>query len=568
MSTEFDELESLLIDWESGSLDEQGVARIREILKPNAEARSHFVQMQMITAAMQLETDAGLAPPLSEMSGSRSRQTLAELTPNCQSLATSATSEQTRRVFSTSFWLVSALSLLVCVLAGWIVYSQFPDHSDGLVKVAGTGDLSARDASREATSHGIALVTHLVDVEWGVDQPALEVGDALPPGRFAIQAGHAQVEFFCGATVIVEGPAELELESATLARVHSGRLRAHVPPAARGFALEVDDMTVVDLGTEFGLSVSTDGANVQVFDGEVELHRPSNEKRRLSAGQSVIRSADGSYRDSQVTPETFVDIAGLESRAEMQRSARYERWKAWSDATRRDPRLIAYYAFDQAGDWERRLACSNEPTNKELDGAIVGAREVEGRWDAKRALEFKRPADRVRVQIPGEYSSLTLACWVKIDSLDRWYNSLLLTDGYDKGEPHWQILDTGQIYFSVRPVERTQQGPRDFKALSPSFWQPSMNGKWLHLAVTCDMDARTITHYTNGNVLSRHIVPDEQMPSATRIGAASIGNWATPTMPDAEFAIRNLNGSIDEMAIFAAALTADEIKEIYDHGKP
>lgn len=571
MSTNLEELESLLFDWESGSLEAQGVERIREILIIDADARQRFVQMQMITAAMQLETDAGLAPPsLDEVSsGSRSRQSLNDRATEPQSLATSAASRPKRRAFSTSFWLASALALLVCVLGGWIAFSQISGDSADPALLAGAGDPNERDASREATSHGIALITRLVDVAWEVGQPEFEVGDALPPGRFAILSGHAQVEFLCGATVVVEGPAELELESAALARVRSGRLRAHVPPAARGFSLEVDGMKVVDLGTEFGLSVTPEGANVQVFDGEVELHRPSDEKRLLSAGQAVVRTAGGLYQESQVTPESFVDIAGLESRVQRQRSARFQRWQAWSDEARLDSRLIAYYSFDNTGDWERRLACGNEPTNRELDGAIVGARQVAGRWESKQALEFKQPADRVRVQIPGEYRSLTLACWVKIDSLDRWYNSLFLTDGYDKGEPHWQILDTGQIYFSVRPVERTEQGgPRDFKALSPPFWRPSMNGKWLHLAVTCDVDAKTITHYTNGSVLSRHVVPEEQMPSATRIGAASIGNWAAPTLPDTEFAIRNLNGSLDELVIFAAALTADEIKEMYENGKP
>ena len=41
-----------------------------------------------------------------------------------------------------------------------------------------------------------------------------------------------------------------------------------------------------------------------------------------------------------------------------------------------------------------------------------------------------------------------------------------------------------------------------------------------------------------------------------------------PTMPDARFAIRNLNGSIDEFAILSVALTADEIKEMYQYGSP
>jgi hypothetical protein len=41
-----------------------------------------------------------------------------------------------------------------------------------------------------------------------------------------------------------------------------------------------------------------------------------------------------------------------------------------------------------------------------------------------------------------------------------------------------------------------------------------------------------------------------------------------PTQPDSRFAIRNLNGSMDEFALFADALTDDEIKEIYNNGKP
>ncbi len=342
--------------------------------------------------------------------------------------------------------------------------------------------------------------------------------------------------------------------------------RCHRP--RRGFSLEVDDMTVVDLGTEFGLSVSPAGASLQVFDGEVELQRPSEQTQLVKAGQAIIRTAGGSYEKGDLQPDSFVDIGGLESRDRQQRSSRFQTWKAASELLRRDPRLIAYYAFDQGNEWKRRLKSSIEPMNTELDGAIVGARPVSGRWASKEALEFKKPGDRVRVQIPGEYGSLTFACWVKIDSLDRLFNSLFLTDSYDKGEPHWQILDTGQMYFSVRPIARGEEGPTDYKVLSPPFWQPSMSGKWLHLATTFDVDTLTVRHYLNGQLLSQAVVPAERIASKTRFGTATLGNWSGPTLPDAVFAIRNLNGSMDEFAIFAAALTEDEIQGMYEHGKP
>ena len=57
---------------------------------------------------------------------------------------------------------------------------------------------------------------------------------------------------------------------------------------------------------------------------------------------------------------------------------------------------LAFYTFDQQGGWERKLRSSVAPDNDELDGAIVGARRVRGRWQNKASLEFKRPGDRVR----------------------------------------------------------------------------------------------------------------------------------------------------------------------------
>ncbi|QDT66676.1 LamG-like jellyroll fold domain-containing protein [Calycomorphotria hydatis] len=546
-----EELESLLMDWECGSLDDQGVERLREILKDSSEAREQFARFQLISAALQQESETGVAPQFAEKESDFRTLNHSRMNWHYQ-----------------SSWLIGALSLTVCVLAGWIVFSQPAVKNQGEGLQVDVDSPTERDPSTEATATGVALVTRLVDVTWNDDQQAVHVGDALPTGRFSIASGHAQVEFFCGATVVIEGPAELDLQSAMSAKVMQGRLRANVPPAARGFSLEADDFKVVDLGTEFGLTVSPEESNVQVFDGEVEVFPTSADKKLLTTGQAVVMTKAGDYQQAASNPDAFVDIARLEQRERERRMATYEHWKTESLKLRQNPELIAYYSFDTLGDWERRLVCTKEPVDSELDGAIVGANEVDGRWNQKRALEFKQPADRVRVQIPGEFGSLTFSCWVKIDSLDRWYNSLFLTDGYDKGEPHWQILDTGELYFSVRPVDRGEEGPRDFKALSPPFWNPTLNGKWIHLAVTCDLTSNEIVHYLNGEVLSRHLVPAEQMPDTTRIGTASIGNWAMPTMPNSKFAIRNLNGCMDELAIFATVLSADEIEELYNNGRP
>ena len=561
IQSETEQLQTLLMQWESDELSEDEILRVREILRSSEAARESFVRWQMIHAALRLESE--LAPVVD---GERptSNSPAADLIdhpvePSSERPIGPATFAAFRW---TQMLLAVAASVMLCVLASRWAYLEWRT-----VEPPREIARAAASTGEEETSQGIALLTRLVDAKWSERSQTAKPGDALMPGPLAIDSGYAQVEFFCGATVIIEGPAAMELESATLARVMKGRLRAQVPPAARGFEIKVDDMRVVDLGTEFGLSVTDAGTDVQVFDGEVELHRPEAKKTLVTKGESFMRRPTGDLTPSELTEDMFVDIAKMATRDEDQTEARYRQWKGHSDRLRRHPEMIAYYTFDSADPWNRKLSCSIEPVNNELDGAIVGARQTQGRWHAKSALEFKRPGDRVRVQIPGEYGSLTFACWVKIDSLDRWYNSLLLTDNYQQGEPHWQILDTGQLFFSVR-VSSEEGGQQHREVLSPPFWQPSMSGQWLHLATTYDVENQRTTHYLNGEMLSQEAIPDHQLVRTTRIGKATIGNWSLPTKPDAHFAIRNLNGSIDEFALLGGVLSASEIREMYEHGRP
>jgi len=34
---------------------------------------------------------------------------------------------------------------------------------------------------------------------------------------------------------------------------------------------------------------------------------------------------------------------------------------------------------------------------------------------------------------------LSLAAWVRLEGLNYWLSALMLTDGWDLGEPHWEI---------------------------------------------------------------------------------------------------------------------------------
>ncbi len=117
------------------------------------------------------------------------------------------------------------------------------------------------------------------NIAWLVNaQDCLWAGTEQTPGRdmragktLRLERGLAEIEFEKGARVILQGPAGIELVSGSCARLFHGTLTARVSKGAIGFTVLSPGGKVVDLGTEFGLSVDERGATtVRVFAGEVE----------------------------------------------------------------------------------------------------------------------------------------------------------------------------------------------------------------------------------------------------------------------------------------------------------
>ena len=82
-----------------------------------------------------------------------------------------------------------------------------------------------------------------------------------------------------------------------------------------------------------------------------------------------------------------------------------------------------------------------------------------------------------------------------------------------------------------------------------------------------DPHSRRAAHYIDGQLLSENVIEGEFVPAKLSIGNAEIGNWGDPNRSDPSYAIRNLNGRIGELAIFNAALTGEEIKDLFENGR-
>lgn len=415
----------------------------------------------------------------------------------------------------------------------------------------------------EATANGVAMLSQTLDAQF--DGAPLRGGDTLTPGAVKLTRGLAQIEFFSGATALIEGNAELQIISAWEARCLTGRVRVHVPPAAKGFLLHAPGVKLEDLGTEFALNVKEGASAVHVFEGEVIAHADKRPSTSLTQGMFF------SSANAVVKPQDFLPVSELHGLVQQRQARRHTAWQAWSQETRKDPRLIAYYTFKHWPDdrWDRLVNNFTEPRQKQRAGGAVGAQWTQGRWPEKEALEFKRPGDRVRLNLDGTYTALTLSCWVKVDAVDKKYNGLLLTDGYDNGEPHWQIYEDGSLMFSLmyRPDAAAKGGKYNQMYFSKPVFTADSLGRWHHIAVTYDNHSGTVTQYFDGKEVSRAISTLHQPDRAITFGPCEIGNWGLPTQGH-QFPIRNLNGSIDEFAIYGHVLSAPEIHAFFDHGKP
>jgi hypothetical protein len=123
-----------------------------------------------------------------------------------------------------------------------------------------------------------------------------------PGTTLKVERGLAEIRFRCGARVVLEGPARLELLSEKSARLLRGKLTARVSGPAAGFEVLSPQGKVIDLGTEFGVAVSEQGAtDVFVFEGKVTalsttagdpVNVTQNQAARIADGKVVVHQAE------------------------------------------------------------------------------------------------------------------------------------------------------------------------------------------------------------------------------------------------------------------------------------
>ena len=381
---------------------------------------------------------------------------------------------------------------------------------------------------------------------------AVFAGDFVPDegqldqGVYSLRSGLVAIEFRNGVLMTVEGPAEFEIVDELHVKLNYGQARAFAPESGQGFTIETPRAEFEDLGTEFAVSVDakTGASDVHVFDGQVDVKRPGKKATLASLrfGDSA-RVLDDRIVDVQsVGPDAFPTAAEVG----------FRRWLLASQSLRTDADLVLYYSFSSLT--KDGVLLDDAAEGSKVNGKIVGARCVTGRWPGKSALLFDQPGDRVDLEVPDELPQFTIAAWLNIDRLEHNLTPILNSKGWEAGDVHFQISGGRQtVTVGVHP--RVEQ------------WsvQPHLPfGRWIHVASVVDTDKRSTQTWIDGKLVASGRLSEEAHPSP---GECVIGSWGVLHKPHKQW-YREFRGRIDELALWRRAMSESEIRDLVNQGRP
>ncbi|HEY2589000.1 MAG TPA: LamG-like jellyroll fold domain-containing protein [Tepidisphaeraceae bacterium] len=429
----------------------------------------------------------------------------------------------------------------------------------GRQKPAGPTQVVAQPSAPPPVCNLVAAV----NARWADGSPK-PAGHLAPGTSLALASGIVQLQFTDGASVIVEGPAQLTTDSATAMSLLTGKVVATIPGG--GFVVNTPTATVTDLGTEFGVGAEANGpTQVHVFKGRIQA-APRRQGGTQGEAPRVLandQSADVSGKTVALTADQglgFVRSAEFDARLKAAHGSAYDRWRAFGYQLRRDPALVAYYTFEK--DPTRPAVLPNTAATGSIsDGIITNVQWTEGRFPGKTAAGFADAKADIKVTIPGHFTSITLWVWVKPGSIPSGgYAALLLSDGGpDPDRLHWDISADRSLNLSGLPSPADKQVMR-----SAANAVPAASNDWVFLANVYDRDG-TLRTYRNGRPFGP---PLASKAIELGIGPAHIGNWDAYLKNPLPTDDRHFGGTFDELGVLSRPMTDAEILQLYSAGRP
>ncbi|PAW68872.1 MAG: hypothetical protein B9S34_00760 [Opitutia bacterium Tous-C1TDCM] len=377
------------------------------------------------------------------------------------------------------------------------------------------------------------------------------VGTRLRAGELHLRRGLLELTYPSGVVLVLESPARFDLRNATTLWLAEGNVSARVPENAVGFTVDTPSGAIVDLGTEFGVSAGAQSSEVHVFKGEV-LVRNQQEPDSLRLAENRASRIDRQSR----TP------TGIDYRPDRFIRTLDEPGGRYRDLIRsQEP--VAYYRMRITPDAAHLMDVSA----RQLHGRILrGASErtsAPGKVGA--GLRLGGPATRTYAVVPefppAPSAALTVCAWVRAESRPRWATIAKhwakAGNGPPGGQFHFGLWhDEGTLEVRVRDGAGAEVGVRET--------EPLPLGEWHFVAFV--VDGTTLRLYRNGREVaatacaSLNPVPAAALGLGAKLDAA--GREPEPNTPGF------WDGTLDEIAVFHRALSADQLRALHQATPP
>lgn len=266
------------------------LAQLEVELRENADARSYLAAYLRLDHDLHLEAHAR----------AQAEAALRRIDAANPSAASAAPVTSSRLRLRPLRWLAAAAAVAAAVGVGFIAARS--GGRSPVIAAPNPGTVSTTKVSLEAD---VARLVNAQNCRWTDGEPP---ADFRAGSVIALDRGLAELRFASGAVVLLEGPARLELLAGNSARLHRGRLTGRVHGPIKGFEVFAPTGKVVDLGTEFGVSVTPAGrTDVYVFDGKVEAFAEgASTPVPLVSAQSAMMDQDGVDLRPDVAADQFV----------------------------------------------------------------------------------------------------------------------------------------------------------------------------------------------------------------------------------------------------------------------
>jgi hypothetical protein len=333
----------------NGTLAEPRREQLAALLASNEEAMDHYLDYIMVhvrlSSVAMLDLRRGESPENWEESPEKAIYSLpAEVSPGreAQPLSSNPKRHSRRSRKRRLRWALALAALIGFVLAYVTGFDRGADNQYLVAQETTSQDADGKDADgvntmvKNTTAKATSILQHpsnqtpsaepasqplyvaqisgvTPDVRWGSGSASREFLLRIRRGdRLELESGLVEIDYFSGAKIILHGPCVFVPTAPSAGRLMSGQLTGLV--TVGDFTLTTPTAQVIDLGTEFGVSLDdTSGTDVCVFDGKVRVSSSTDsdslksQSQLLQKGMAVrVARGEGITRLIDSQPERFV----------------------------------------------------------------------------------------------------------------------------------------------------------------------------------------------------------------------------------------------------------------------